>query len=75
MGRESYCVEGIQKTNPTKKPTTNNNKKPGQESMDGNFSRRPETAAAAADRGSSVAGERKRMHRCGGARGKEGCGL
>lgn len=74
MGRESCCVEGIQKTNPTEKTTTDN-KKPGQESMDGNLSRRPETAAAAADRGSSVAGERKRMHRGGGVRGKEGCGL
>lgn len=40
--------------------------------MDGNLSRRPRTATAATHRGSSVAGERKRMH--GGVEGGEGEG-
>lgn len=47
--------------------------KTGQESMDGNFSKRPETVAAVTHRGSSVAGERKRMHR-GGGKGEGGLG-
>lgn len=54
------------------KPTTK--KKTGKESMDGNFSRRPKSAAAVTHRGCSVAGERKRMHR-GGGEGKRGTGI
>lgn len=42
--------------------------------MDGNFSRRPKSAAAVTHRGCSVAGERKRMHR-GGGEGKRGTGI
>lgn len=64
-----------QKKNQKNQNPKNPNKNPGQESMDGNFSRRPKTAAAATDRGCSVAGERKRMHRGGGSEGKGGLGI
>jgi len=63
MGREGYCTGGIQNQTKPKKPKSRTGKH-GRK-----FQRSPKTAAAATDRGSSVAGERKRMHRGGGARG------